>query len=656
MSQFAHGIRYFDASSMSTDNVQLTPMATYVLGVHHSSAESLVQHLQSIIWLTYRRDFAQMVPYEFTSDAGWGCMLRTAQMMLCEALLRNLSIHRTTRFCWKDNETLAPEVVQVLRSFVDSPKEEDGCFYAIHRMVQVGMKYDMLPGEWYGPTTAAQVLRDLVNAQIDSNLCMYVPQDGVIYTDEINKLCVTKWVHEQPSTSNASVLYDPLLNPPKIDTSAPWNKSIFILIPLRLGLDQLNTTYIPALTQVFEFPQSLGIIGGKRGHSVYFVGARGHQFHILDPHTVHPTTEVDGSFPTATHARTIHSTDHLVMEVDYIDPSLAVGFYCRNRQDYNDLCTRLSVMAASTTCPITKRRYMPRITLDLLRKRSEHNEGIISTLEEISLHQEELEKIELIGTLCRKLRILYLQNNIIEKIEDLTHMKELRYLNLALNNIKRIEGLSNCEFLEKLDLTVNFIDVDALEDSIDHLKPFEHLKELYMLGNPAQSDWDGFTQYLKFHMNDEEKPGFITLEVFVPKYLDSSLINVDMHPTYVTITIKNKLLRLRFQEEVKCDQGTALRSKTTGALKLTVEKVDPKSIARALRAKASRQEQDNNKQTISELSKKPSLQTQVLGCAVQINRIVHRPEDRERQATHKVEAYSTRRLAQENSCEPPLLY
>ncbi|GLE04335.1 hypothetical protein PINS_up013250 [Pythium insidiosum] len=109
---------------------------------------------------------------------------------------------------------------------------------------------------------------------------------------------------------------------------------------------------------------------------------------------------------------------------------------------------------------------MPRITVELLRKRSEHNEGVISTLEELSLHQEELERIEVVGTLCRRLRILYLQNNIIERIEDLVHMKELRYLNLALNNISKIEGLQACEFLEKLDLTVNFVDFDELEDSI----------------------------------------------------------------------------------------------------------------------------------------------------------------------------------------------
>ncbi len=53
---------------------------------------------------------------------------------------------------------------------------------------------------------------------------------------------------------------------------------------------------------------------------------------------------------------------------------------------------------------------MPRITRALIRKRAEHNEGIISTLEEISLHQEELESLdEVLGTTCRKLKILMLQ-------------------------------------------------------------------------------------------------------------------------------------------------------------------------------------------------------------------------------------------------------
>lgn len=42
-------------------------------------------------------------------------------------------------------------------------------------------------------------------------------------------------------------------------------------------------------------------------------------------------------------------------------------------------------------CALIFFKNMPHITRELLRKRSEHNESIISTLEELTLHQEELE-------------------------------------------------------------------------------------------------------------------------------------------------------------------------------------------------------------------------------------------------------------------------
>jgi len=91
---------------------------------------------------------------------------------------------------------------------------------------------------------------------------------------------------------------------------------------------------------------------------------------------------------------------------------------------------------------------MGKITVELIKKRSEHNEGVISTLEEISLHQFEIEKIENLETCCRHLKILFLQNNIIEKIENLSKLKELEYLNLAVNSVSVIENLSNCESLK----------------------------------------------------------------------------------------------------------------------------------------------------------------------------------------------------------------
>ena len=93
------------------------------------------------------------------------------------------------------------------------------------------------------------------------------------------------------------------------------------------------------------------------------------------------------------------------------------------------------------TCGERGKRMANRITEELIRKKSEHNEGLLGDLEELSLHQCELGRLEVVGTLCRKLRILYLQNNVIPKIENVEHLKDLQYLNLALNNVQKIEGL-----------------------------------------------------------------------------------------------------------------------------------------------------------------------------------------------------------------------
>lgn len=72
-------------------------------------------------------------------------------------------------------------------------------------------------------------------------------------------------------------MYDPLLNPPvKLEQKdMPWQVAMFILVPLRLGLDKLNEDYLPGLHSIFKMPQCVGIIGGKRAHSVYFVGFHG---------------------------------------------------------------------------------------------------------------------------------------------------------------------------------------------------------------------------------------------------------------------------------------------------------------------------------------------------------------------------------------------
>lgn len=135
---------------------------------------------------------------------------------------------------------------------------------------------------------------------------------------------------------------------------------------------------------------------------------------------------------------------------------------------------------------------MGRITEDLIRRNAEHNDCVIFSLEELSLHQQEIERLEHIDQWCRDLKILYLQNNLIGKIENVSKLKKLEYLNLALNNIEKIENLEGCEQLTKLDLTVNFI---GELSSVETLKHNIHLKELFLMGNPC-ADFDGYRQFV----------------------------------------------------------------------------------------------------------------------------------------------------------------
>ncbi|KAE8981786.1 hypothetical protein PR001_g22682 [Phytophthora rubi] len=64
----------------------------------------------------------------------------------------------------------------------------------------------------------------------------------------------------------------------------------------------------------------------------------------------------------------------------------------------------------------------------------------------------------------------------------------------------------------------------------------------------------------------------VILEVDLPRFLDSSLVDVDVYPSYVSIVAKNKVLRLKFPELVHSDAGMAERSKITRTLRLTLPK------------------------------------------------------------------------------------
>jgi Peptidase family C54 len=49
---------------------------------------------------------------------------------------------------------------------------------------------------------------------------------------------------------------------------------------------QINERYLPQLATLLTWPQAVGIVGGRPGASLFFVGVQGASVLYLDPHDV----------------------------------------------------------------------------------------------------------------------------------------------------------------------------------------------------------------------------------------------------------------------------------------------------------------------------------------------------------------------------------
>ncbi|CAO2821714.1 unnamed protein product [Amaranthus hypochondriacus] len=125
--------------------------------------------------------------------------------------------------------------------------------------------------------------------------------------------------------------------------AAGWT-AILLLVPLVLGLDKINSRYVPLLGDTFTFPQSIGILGGKPGVSTYIVGVQDENAFYLDPHDVQPVACVMKDEAEAD-TSSFHSNVIRHIPLESIDPSLAIGFYCRDKDSFDDFCSRASKLA-----------------------------------------------------------------------------------------------------------------------------------------------------------------------------------------------------------------------------------------------------------------------------------------------------------------------
>lgn len=310
----------------------------------------------SLLWFTYRRGFPPLPGCSLSTDSGWGCMLRTGQMLLAQGLLLHLmppgwswtpNLHsvkddmdlqdRPTSSSSDSQKTSSKLGRQMsLGSLLDRPMEathrrmvswfvdQPSAPFGIHRLVELGKSSGKRAGDWYGPSIVAHILRKALYKSPDlPRLSVYVAQDCTVYKEDVSSLC------EWPGSNSATF----------------WT-SVIILVPVRLGGQELNPNYIPCVKKLLGLRSCIGIIGGKPKHSLFFVGYQDNNLLYLDPHYCQPVVNVKKrNFPL----ESFHCKHPKKMPFSRMDPSCTVGFYAKNPHDFETLCTEVTEALSTST-------------------------------------------------------------------------------------------------------------------------------------------------------------------------------------------------------------------------------------------------------------------------------------------------------------------
>ncbi|RZF44322.1 hypothetical protein LSTR_LSTR006872 [Laodelphax striatellus] len=313
-----------ESGHLEPEDIPHTNNPVWILGRKYSAVHDLEQirrDIRSRLWFSYRKGFVPIGDTGLTSDKGWGCMLRCGQMLIAQALL---FLHLGRDWVWSP-QTRDRTYLKILRMFEDRRTAP----YSIHQIALTGASEGKEVGEWFGPNTVAQVLRKLSEYDEWSSLVIHVALDNTLVINEIRQSC-------SGSSSSSS-------DSRGARSRGRYWKPLLLVVPLRLGISEINPVYVQGLKTCFTFKQSLGVIGGKPNHALYFVGCVGNDVIFLDPHTTQQIGSVNNKDEDGERKLdcSYHCQQASRLHMLNMDPSVAVSFFCRNEADFDQLCQQI---------------------------------------------------------------------------------------------------------------------------------------------------------------------------------------------------------------------------------------------------------------------------------------------------------------------------
>lgn len=290
----------------------------------------------SFLYMSYRSDFINLIETgsgNYTTDCGWGCMIRSCQMMLSKAL-----IERKKFIFWENQNELKINDLNDIRKkilvfFLDNnvPIENIICnydyeffFQQYSKLCLEDIKYNSLTeiippysiqmickvGKCAGKFTSdINMIKTFmkINKEMFNDLEFIHFECGTLYKEKILKVCCEE-LFCSCNNNNFSILEDNINDKSSICDNCfnecllknkitaddilienkrkfLFNQSCIIFISFRLGLKEIHPDNIKIIPDLFmRFHNNLGFISGKENKAFYFIGLNGEKLMFVDPH------------------------------------------------------------------------------------------------------------------------------------------------------------------------------------------------------------------------------------------------------------------------------------------------------------------------------------------------------------------------------------
>ena len=266
----------------------------------------LKKELKKILYISYRNNYKPQINiknnYTYTSDCGWGCMIRSSQMIFAKILFEIFELNSDKKN--EDDQELL--VKQIIPFFMDNNLKLDDIKYhemdnyinklkyyfqlknknnqiiyidppfSIHKICRIGEIFGRTCGEWFSDFELPKIyniINELFNIIPDLNISHF---NTVIELFQIINNCFTP-LQENNEEGKEILLYEN-------DKKYLFKKMGVIFVSLRLGINYISSEYFPSIKKLFDCKQFVGFIGGKVNSASYFIGYMENDLLFLNPH------------------------------------------------------------------------------------------------------------------------------------------------------------------------------------------------------------------------------------------------------------------------------------------------------------------------------------------------------------------------------------